>query len=114
MVSGMIYDIEKGIYKKYSFLRDQVEVSETTNKLILPISVQETSSQTIYRKNPENKKTIIKGKNSNGIEEFFSTGDMLGTVLKDVFADINIYDDCSSSVSSVRSVTMPSHFINII
>lgn len=62
--------LEKGIYKKYSFLRDQVEVSETTNKLILPISVQETSSQTIYRKNPENKKTIIKGKNSNGIEEF--------------------------------------------
>ena len=85
--------LEKGIYKKYSFLKDQVEVSETTNKLILPISVQETASQTIYRKNPENKKTIIKGKNSNGIEEFFSTGDMLGTVLKDVFADINIYDD---------------------
>ena len=30
---------------------------------------------------------------SNGIEEFFNTGDMLGTVLKDVFADINIYED---------------------
>lgn len=85
--------LEKGIYKKYSFLKDQVEVSETTNKLILPISIQETASQTVYRKDPENKKTIIKGKNSNGIDEFFSTGDMLGTVLKDVFADINIYDD---------------------
>ncbi|WP_302614962.1 DUF5686 and carboxypeptidase-like regulatory domain-containing protein, partial [uncultured Bacteroides sp.] len=85
--------LEKGIYKKYAFLKDQVEVSETTNKLILPISVQETASQTIYRKDPESKKTIIKGKNSNGIEEFFSTGDMLGTVLKDVFSDINIYDD---------------------
>lgn len=55
--------------------------------------MQETASQTIFRKDPESKKTIIKGKNSNGIEEFFSTGDMLGTVLKDVFADINIYDD---------------------
>ncbi len=64
--------LEKGIYKKYSFLKDQVEVSETTNKLILPISVQETASQTIFRKDPESKKTIIKGKNSNGIEEFFS------------------------------------------
>ena len=31
--------------------------------------------------------------NSNGVEEFFSTGDMLGTILNDVFADINIYDD---------------------
>ena len=85
--------LEKGIYKKYASLKDQVEVSETTNKLILPISVQETASQTIYRKDPESKKTIIKGKNSIGIEEFFSTGDMLVTVLKDVFADINIYDD---------------------
>lgn len=85
--------LEKGIYKKYSFLKDQVEVSETTHKLILPISIQETASQTIYRKDPESKKTIIKGMNTNGIEEFLSTGDMLGTVLKDVFADINIYDD---------------------
>ncbi|MDY4248636.1 DUF5686 family protein [Bacteroides pyogenes] len=85
--------LEKGIYKKYAFLKDQVEVSETTQKLILPISVQETASQTIFRKSPESKKTIIKGRNSNGIEEFFSTGDMLGTVLKDVFSDINIYDD---------------------
>ena len=85
--------LEKGIYKKYSFLKDQVEVSETTNKLILPISVQETASQTIFRKDPQNKKTIIKGKNSNGIEEFFNTGDMLGTILTDVFSDINIYDD---------------------
>ena len=85
--------LEKGIYKKYSFLKDQVEVSETTNKLILPLSVQETSSQVIYQKKPESKKTIIKGMNSNGIDEFFSTGDMLGTILKDVFSDINIYDD---------------------
>lgn len=85
--------LEKGIYKKYSFLKDQVEVSPTTQKLILPISIQETASQTIYRKDPESKKTIIKGKNSSGVDEFFSTGDMLGTVLKDVFADINIYDN---------------------
>ena len=85
--------LETGIYKKYSFLKDQVEVSERTNKLILPNSVQETASQTIFRKIPESKKTIIKAMNSNGIEEFFSTGDMLGTVLKDAFADINIYDN---------------------
>jgi hypothetical protein len=31
--------------------------------------------------------------NSTGIEEFFNTGDMLGTILTDVFSDINIYDD---------------------
>lgn len=52
--------LEKGIYKKYSFLKDQVEVSETTNKLILPISVQETASQTIFRKDPESKRPLSK------------------------------------------------------
>ena len=52
--------LERGIYKKYSFLKDQVEVSETTNKLILPISVQETASQTIFRKDPESKRPSSK------------------------------------------------------
>ena len=85
--------LEKGIYKKFSFFKDQVEVSPKTNKMILPISIKETASRTIYRKEPESKKTIIEGMNSSGIEDFFNTGDMLGTVLNDVFSDINIYED---------------------
>ena len=86
--------MEKGIYKKFSFFRDQVETSTATGKLILPLSVRETASRTIYRKSPESKKTIIEGVNSSGIEEFFSTGDeAMGTVLRDVFSNINIYDD---------------------
>ena len=31
--------------------------------------------------------------NSSGVNELFATGDMLSTVLKDVFTDVNIYDD---------------------
>lgn len=85
--------MEKGIYKKFSFFKDQIEESPTTHKMILPISIKETGSRTIYRKSPRSKKTIIEGMNSTGIEEFFSTGDMLGTILNDVFSDINIYDD---------------------
>lgn len=85
--------LEKGIYKKFSFFKDQVEISPKTHKMILPISIKETASHTIFRKDPQSKKTIIDGYNSNGIEEFFSTGDMLGTILNDVFSDVNIYDD---------------------
>ena len=80
--------MEKGIYKKFSFFKDQVEVSPKTNKMILPISIKETASKTIFRKNPKSEKTIIEGMNSTGIEEFFNTGDMLGTILTDVFSDI--------------------------
>lgn len=85
--------LEKGMYKKMPFLKDQIELCEETNKFILPISVEETASQKIYRKQPKNEKTIIKGMSSTGVNELFATGDMLSTVLRDVFTDVNIYDD---------------------
>lgn len=85
--------LEKGMYKKMPFLKDQIEHCEETNKFILPVSVDETASQKIYRKHPKNEKTIIKGMSSTGVNELFATGDMLSTVLKDVFTDVNIYDD---------------------
>ena len=85
--------LEKGMYKKMPFLKDQIELCEETNKFILPISVDETASQKIYRKHPKSEKTIIKGMSSTGVNELFATGDMLSAVLKDVFTDVNIYDN---------------------
>ena len=85
--------LEKGMYKKMPFLKDQIELCEETNKFILPISVDETASQKIYLKHPKSEKTIIKGMSSTGVNELFATGDMLSTVLKDVFTDVNIYDN---------------------
>lgn len=84
---------ESNLFKKYPFFRDQVEVCEVTGKNILPISVDETITEKLYRKEPHDEKTIVKGINSTGVNELFNTGDMLSTVLKDVFQDINIYQD---------------------
>ena len=84
---------ESNLFKKYPFFRDQVEVCDVTGKNILPISVDETVSEKVFRKDPRSEKTIIKGLNSSGVNELFNTGDMLSTVLKDVFQDINIYQD---------------------
>lgn len=111
--------LNKGVYKKMPFLKDQVEVSEETNKLILPVSVQETASQKVFRKEPHSEKTIIKGLNSSGINELFSTGDMLGTVLKDIFTDINIYDNdirllqnrFVSPISSTAAISFYKYYI---
>ena len=80
-------------YKKKQWLIDQVEVCPYNNKLILPVSVDETVSQKIYRKKPHDEKVIIKGMNSSGINDLVQTGDILNTVMKDVFTDVNIYDD---------------------
>lgn len=81
------------MFKKYPFLKDQVEDCDVTETRILPISVDETVSRKIYRKDPHAEKSIIHGINSKGIGELFNTGDMLTTVLKDVFQDIDIYQD---------------------
>lgn len=84
---------ESSLFQKYPFFREQVEMCDVTGKNILPLSVDETVSEKIYRKDPHSEKSIIKGLNSTGINELFNTGDMLTTVLKDVFQDINIYQE---------------------
>lgn len=81
------------MFQKAPWLKDQVELCEYNMKLILPISVDETVTQKLYRKSPHSEKNIIKGQNSTGINDLFQTGDILTTTLKDVFTDVNIYDD---------------------
>ena len=78
---------------KFPWLLNQVEPNALTGKLILPVSVDETVTQKIYRRSPRGEKDIIKGQRSSGINDFFQTGEILNTMTKDIFTDINIYDD---------------------
>lgn len=80
-------------YKNADWLKNQVEVCSYTQKLILPVQVDETVTQTLYRKHPRRQQNIVIGQQSKGVSEFFQTGDILNTVLQDVFTDVNIYDD---------------------
>ena len=80
-------------YKKKQWLIDQVETCPYNNKLILPVSVDETVSQKVYRKKPHDEKVIIKGMNSTGVNDLVQTGDILNTVMKEIFTDVDIYDD---------------------
>ena len=86
-------DLSSGIFARHQWLLDQVEVCQYNEKVVLPLSVDETVSQKLYRKDPHSEKSIIKGQNATGINDLFQTGDILNTVLKDVFTDIDIYDD---------------------
>lgn len=81
------------VFRKRPWLKQQVEKCPYNNKFILPVSVDETVTQMLYRKNPKTEKHIVKGQNSTGINDLFQTGDILTTTLKDVFTDVNIYDD---------------------
>lgn len=75
------------------WLIDQVELSPYNNKMILPVSVDETVSQVFYRRQPQTERTVIQGQQSTGINDLFQTGDVLNVAMKDVFTDVNLYDD---------------------
>ena len=79
--------------QKKQWLINQIEVCPYNNKLILPLSVDETVTQNLFRKDPKNEKTIVLGQNSTGVNDLIQTGDVLNTVIKDVFTDVDIYDD---------------------
>ncbi len=87
---------ERLLEKPYSstpWLKEHVEKCQYNDKLILPISIDETVSEINYRRDPQSKKTIIKGQQTSGINELFETGDILNVVLKDVFTDVDLYKD---------------------
>ena len=84
---------EEGKFKRLPFLKEHVETCNETGKLILPISVDETVSREIYRKSPKTDKTIILGQRSSGLNDLFNTGDIMTTMLKDCFTDVDIYKD---------------------
>ena len=86
-------DLETGMFKKSSWLLDQIETSPYNNKLILPLSVNETVTQHVYRKNPKTEREIVMGQKTEGINKVIQTGEILNTLLKDIFTDVDIYDD---------------------
>ncbi len=90
-VTDKVFDMDSA--KQWSFLKDHVEYCPQTGKLILPLTVDETHSNIFYRKDPRTEKTLVKAKNARGINELINTGEILNTVLKDCFTDINIYDE---------------------
>lgn len=85
--------IDSGAIFKQQFVKDQVELCKYNDKLILPVIVDETVTQKIYRKDPKSEKSIILGENKGGLNQLIETGDILSVVMKDVFTDVDIYDD---------------------
>ena len=86
-------DLDSGFYKNKPWLSKQVEMCEYNNKLILPLSVDETVTRKIFRRNPHSEKDIIIGQRSEGVNHVLQTGEILNTVAKDAFTDVDIYDN---------------------
>lgn len=85
--------LDKGIYKGFKIQPEELVKSEISDNFIYPISIQETNTKVVYRKQPKSKKEYIQGTRTTGLDTYLSSGELLTTLIADVFTDINIYDD---------------------
>ena len=85
--------LDKGLFKKFPWLREQVDTSQYTDKLVLPLTVDEMVTEHLYRREPKTERTIVKGTKSSGVNDLFETGEILTHIMREVFADVDIYDD---------------------
>lgn len=86
-------ELEKEQKKKSSWMINQVEICPYNNKMVLPVMVDETLSREIYRRQPRAEKSVVVAQHTDGVNKFIQTGEVLNTVVKDVFSNIDIYDD---------------------
>lgn len=86
-------DLQKGLFKNRPWLNNHLEISQYNNKLTMPLMVEETISEKLFRKTPYFKKTQIHGHKISGVSNLFQTGDIINVLLKDLFTDIDITDD---------------------
>lgn len=111
--------VDSGIFRKLPLLAQQVEYCPQTGKNILPLTYNETITEHIFRKSPREKKVYVRGKNSQGLNELFSTGETASLVLQSVFADVNIYKNTiymlerpfTSPISSTSAISFYQYFI---
>ncbi len=111
--------LDSGFLSKYPLFVKQVEFCPQTQNLIMPLTYNETSSEHIFRKEPEAERNFVRGTRSEGLNELFTTGDIVNIVLQRFFADVNIYDNSinlleryfTSPLSSTSAISFYQYYI---
>lgn len=88
-----ISSLDSGVYSRKPWLKKQVEKNPITDKYILPVVVTEKISRKYYRKDPAKERIYIDAEQTYGVNELIETGDIVSTMAKEVFSEVDIYDD---------------------
>ncbi|HEV2480830.1 MAG TPA: DUF5686 family protein, partial [Puia sp.] len=84
--------IDNFLIKKYHFLFDNRDTTIVPGKSLIPVYIEEVSSQKFYRKKPSASKKIVLGHKSVDYGEFLDMKGISG-VINRLYEDINIYDN---------------------
>ena len=88
--------LDEGAIGKRKWLLDQVETCPYNGKLILPLSVDETVSKHLYRRDPKDEVEIVRGINSRNMTGYYApiTQDMLQLMQ---FENVYVTEDPASA-----------------
>lgn len=85
--------LDSGMFANKEWVKNQVEVNPITGKKILPILTTETVSHKYYRKDPNKERIYYDAEKSVGINDIIETGNIFTALAKEVFTEVDIYDD---------------------
>lgn len=80
---------KEGKTSRYEFLNEFVDTLDN-GTTILPVLEKERLLTVLYRKDPKSEKQVVRGYQSSGIDEIFST-DGVQQVLNEVFREVDIF-----------------------
>lgn len=78
------------IAQNFKFLKEYVDTSDITGKMILPLSIQEKVSREHFRKSPSTHREVVMATNHAGIDDQHDT-ESLKRFIDDVFREMDIY-----------------------
>ena len=87
------HSLDSGAYSRKEWLKNQVETNPVTGKNVLPVITTEKIFHKYYRKSPEKERIYIDAEHSTGVNDLIETGNIFTTLAKDVFTEVDIYDD---------------------
>ncbi len=85
--------LDSGFIGRKDYLRNQIEVNPVTGKNVLPLIYNEKISRRYYRKDPSSEKIYTEAERSSGINDFLETGELVTVLAKDIFTEVDLYDD---------------------
>ena len=85
--------LTEGALSKIPGVINHIEPCEQNNKLIMPVTVSETVTRSLYNEKPNRHQVVTIGERSEGIDQLFQTGDQMVRMLREFFTDINLFDD---------------------
>ena len=86
-------DFKSGLLANKPWITDHLELCPYNQKLVLPLTLEETVTERRYRREPRQSSNEQLAHRITGLTNLFQTGDLVNLVSQEYFNDVDIYQD---------------------